>query len=410
MAQLTQLKITQVPIADLKPAEYNPRTITKDEFEGLKASLEIFDFVEPIVVNRDMTIIGGHQRYEVARKLGYKIIPANVLDLDKKAEKKLNVVLNSHAISGKYDDIKLAEILEQLKLDDDYEKLRLNALEPVDLSDQDVVEDEAPPVADEAISKLGEIYQLGRHRLMCGDATNGEMVNELMDSVIATLMVTDPPYGVNYDPKWRDDVDLQVGKRSVGVVANDDRSDWTEAYELFGGDVAYVWHASQQTGAVQHQLSALGFDTVASIIWVKPHFQFSRGDYHWQHEPCWYVVRHGKKHNYVGDRKQSTVWQIANNNPFANKNQEEKTGHSTQKPLECMARPIRNNSSPGQAIYDPFGGSGSTLIACEQLDRTCYMMELDPKYCDVIRKRWAKLTHPETWEAEWQSLAPVVNQ
>jgi DNA modification methylase len=213
------------------------------------------------------------------------------------------------------------------------------------------------------------------------------------------LMVTDPPYGVEYDAKWRDGVDPNLGKkiggkntaRSTGVVLNDDRADWTEAWALFPGSIAYVWHGGLHSAEVQASLEQAGFSARAQIIWVKQHFVFGRGDYHWQHEPCWYVVRGTGK--WAGDRKQTTVWQINNNNPFGTGGTaEKKVGHSTQKPVECMRRPIVNNSSPGQAVYEPFCGSGTTVIASEMEGRHCYALELSPAYVDVIVKRWQDFT------------------
>ena len=201
-------------------------------------------------------------------------------------------------------------------------------------------------------------------------------------------MITDPPYGVDYDPEWRDESDLVVGERSKGKVKNDDRVDWTDAYSLFTGDVVYIWHAGRYAERIAKNLIDCGFEIVSQIIWAKQHFAISRGNYHWQHEPCWYAVRKGKNHRWQGSRDQSTLWEIKNNNAFGNSNPEEKFGHGTQKPIECMARPIRNNSEKGDIVYDPFLGSGTSLIAAEQLGRICYGLELEPKYCDMIIARY----------------------
>lgn len=208
-------------------------------------------------------------------------------------------------------------------------------------------------------------------------------------------MVTDPPYGVEYDPEWREGADLGVGKRSKGKVENDDRVDWTEAYCLFPGDIAYVWHAGVFTGDVAVNLINIDFQIRAQIIWSKQHFVLSRGAYHWKHEPCWYAVRKGKKSFWCGDRTQSTVWDIANNNSFGNSKKEETWGHGTQKPVECMARPIRNHGDKNDSVYDPFLGSGTTLIAAEQLGRKCFGIEISPSYCDVILTRWSNFTGKE---------------
>ena len=172
-------------------------------------------------------------------------------------------------------------------------------------------------------------------------------------------------------------------------MINDTRADWREAWALFPGEILYVWHGGLHSGVVQDSLEATGFKIRSQIIWVKPHFVLSRGDYHWQHEPCWYAVK--GTGNWTADRKQTTVWEIKNNNPM-NGGGEKKLGHSTQKPIECMRRPIENNSSPGQAIYEPFSGSGTTIVAAEQTGRICLCLEISPAYVDVSVKRWQNFT------------------
>jgi DNA modification methylase len=194
-------------------------------------------------------------------------------------------------------------------------------------------------------------------------------------------MVTDPPYGVKYDPAWRKRAGLSDSSR-MGRVANDDRMDWREAWQLFPGDVAYVWHAGLFAAATASHLEDSGFEIRSQIIWRKPTFPISRGHYHWQHEPCWYAVRQGASAGWIGDRSQTTVWDIAWRS-------EAKTDHGTQKPVECMARPIRNHEGN---VYEPFGGSGTTLIAAEQLARRCTAIEIEPAYCDVVVMRWERLT------------------
>jgi DNA modification methylase len=190
---------------------------------------------------------------------------------------------------------------------------------------------------------------------------------------------------------WREEADLGH-QRQTGAVPNDDRADWREAYRLFPGDVAYVWHAGVHAGEVAEGLVATGFAIRAQIIWAKQHFAMSRGDYHWQHEPCWYAVRQGKSSHWSGDRKQSTLWQVANLNPFGGDRETEATGHGTQKPVELMQRPILNHTEPGDAVYDAFLGSGTTLIAAEKTGRLCYGMDIYPPYVDQAVKRWQKLT------------------
>ena len=232
------------------------------------------------------------------------------------------------------------------------------------------------------------------HRVVCGDATNADVYAAACAGQIPWMMVTDPPYGVTYDPGWRDtELHIPMGdalNKMTGTVANDDRAGWEAAYALFGGDVAYVWHASSFIAQVQQDLKAVGFDTRSLIIWVKPNFAISRGDYHWQHEPCWYAVRKGQPARRNDDRTQSTVWQIAWLGAVGRSHDENDaaTGHGTQKPLECMQRPIRNHVfPPGTCVYDPFLGSGTTLIAAEMEGRICCGCELSPGYVAVVLER-----------------------
>jgi len=192
-------------------------------------------------------------------------------------------------------------------------------------------------------------------------------------------MVTDPPYGVEYDPEWRAKAGINKNKGKMGVVQNDNIADWSPAWALFKGDVVYVWHAGKFASEVQQSLTASGFETVSHIMWKKDRFALSRGDYHWQHEPCWYAVRDGANHQWAGARDQSTVWDIARADDSGH-------GHGTQKPLECMLRPIQNHTSP--TVYDPFLGSGTTMIACENLGRKCRGIEIDPGYVAVCLERF----------------------
>lgn len=253
--------------------------------------------------------------------------------------------------------------------------------------------DAAPEPPKVSVSRLGDLWLLGRHRILCGDSTSKAGVSRLFDGAKAALMATDPPYGVQYDPGWRDAAPLaKMGKRSAGKVQNDGRSDWREAWALFPGAVAYVWHAGKFCSSVEESLKAVGFEIRSQIIWRKPHFVVGRGDYHWQHEPCWYAVRKGATAKWRGGRKQSTVWDIANASAMGGKRDSEQSGHGTQKPVECMLRPIENNSVEGDIVYDPFLGSGTTVIAAEQSGRCCFGVELDPAYVDVAVRRWEAFT------------------
>lgn len=249
--------------------------------------------------------------------------------------------------------------------------------------------DDTPEPEEVPVTRAGDVWQMGDHVLICGDSTDPDVVSRLLGDEHPHLMVTDPPYGVEYDASFRNGIRRAngtiVSARAVGKVMNDDRADWSEAWALFPGDVAYVWHAGVFAGVVADSLTGCGFNLRSQIIWAKSNFAIGRGDYHWQHEPCWYAVRDGKKGHYTGDRKQTTLWQIP-------KPQKSETGHSTQKPVECMKRPILNNSDAGDAIYEPFNGSGTTIIAAEMTGRRCFAVELNPAYVDVAVRRWEAFT------------------
>ena len=246
-------------------------------------------------------------------------------------------------------------------------------------------EDDIPEPPATPVSVAGDLWQLGSHRLICGDSTAADVVGRLLGNVKPQLMVTDPPYGVEYDPSWRNQAGAAKTKRT-GKVLNDDRADWREAWALFPGDVAYVWHGALHAAEVAESLMAAGFNVRSQIIWAKDRLVLSRGDYHWQHEPCWYAVKKTGKGHWAGDRKQTTLWHISG------KDQDATTVHGTQKPVECMRRPMLNNSSPGQAVFEPFMGSGTTLIAAETTGRVCYGIELNPTYVDVAIERWQQFT------------------
>lgn len=211
------------------------------------------------------------------------------------------------------------------------------------------------------------------------NSTDAAAVTAALAGVAPALMVTDPPYGVDYDPTWRHRAGVNNSKRT-GKVKNDDRFVWREAWALFPGSVAYVWHGALHAAAVAESLEASEFQIRAQIIWAKDRLVMGRGHYHWQHEPCWYAVR-GSGH-WSGDRKQTTLWAIAS------RQQDAETEHGTQKPVECMRRPIENNSSIGQAVYEPFSGSGTTIIAAEIAGRACHAIELNPLYVDMAVRRW----------------------
>ncbi len=393
---MLQWHTKKIKISELKEYPHNPRRISKQEMDKLTASLKEDGYHQRIVVNHDHTIIGGHQRKKALLKNGmssqdeievlYPDRPLTAQELDL-------INIRDNLAYGEYDFDLLAnrfdvDTLLDFGMPEDWLK---NLGDDQLLAAEENENVEEIPVCPR--SKLGDLYILGNHRVMCGDSTNSTDVSRLLNGTTPVLMVTDPPYGVEYDPSWREKADKQIGKRSKGKVLNDDRVDWSEAYALFPGDVAYVWHSGKYTHQFAQSLEQCGFDLVNLIIWSKQHFVISRGDYHHQHEPLWYAVKKGKKHNWQGRRDQSTLWEINNNNAFGTGGKmEEKFGHGTQKPLECMLRPILNNSAKGQAVYDPFCGSGTTLLACEKSDRVCYAMELSPAYVDMIVARWEKET------------------
>jgi DNA modification methylase len=230
---------------------------------------------------------------------------------------------------------------------------------------------------------------------MCGDSTWKDDVQKLFGGSVPNLMLTDPPYGVNLDNSWRDDTPLQrKGAGNKKTIKNDDRADWLETYQLFPGNVAYVWHATSQNHVVRQNLIDAGFETRQMIMWNKAVLVIGRSHYHWKHEPCWYAVRKGRDANWVGDRKQTTVWDAASPNHFMGKKDanDDKTEHPSQKPVVLYTIPIENHTKFGDGIYDPFLGSGTALIAAEKTGRKCFGMELDPAYCDIILARWENLT------------------
>jgi DNA modification methylase len=241
--------------------------------------------------------------------------------------------------------------------------------------------------------RRGDVWQLGTHRLLCGDATDAGDVARILEGQTPHLMVTDPPYGVRYDPAWR------VGKVGRGSkvagrpFAGDTQADWSPAWKLFPGDVAYVWHAGKMGHIVARSLRMAGFDVRSQIIWAKPYFAISRGHYHWQHEPCFYAVRQGATGHWNGDRKQSTLWRITGQTTGIMRDRKETyTGHGAQKPVEAMARPMRNNSQAGDLVYDPFLGSGTSVMAAEREGRVCVGLEIEPVCCDMILRRWERET------------------
>jgi DNA modification methylase len=266
----------------------------------------------------------------------------------------------------------------------------IGALAPLPLADETPgADDEAPMDKGDELQKKwkcerGMLWLCGRHRLLVGDSTSEADVKRLLDGKVPNLMVTDPPYGVEYDPEWRTEALNEPAEwRTTRKVESDDRADWTDAWKLFPGDVAYVWHADKHAMTVLKSLNDAGFELRNQIIWAKTKTPIGRGHYHYQHEPCFHLVRKGKTASWRGGHDQTTLWTISH----PNRNE---SGHSTQKPLECMFRPIRNHES--EFVYDPFAGSSTTILACEQLDRTCLAMDIDPVAVSISLERFMSVT------------------
>ena len=383
-------RVERWPLERVVPFARNARTHGSKQVEQIAASMREWGWTNPILVDEAGTIIAGHGRVEAARKLGLSEAPVMVARGWSAAKTRAYVIAdNKLALNAGWDDELLAAEISDLRdLAFDIDLIGFDAAELTSLlggPDAMTGEDDVPDVPEDPISRSGDLWLLGPHRLLCGDSTSAADVARLLGQVRPHLMVTDPPYGVEYDPSWRNDAGTSQTRRT-GKVLNDDRADWRAAWALFPGDVAYVWHGALHAGTVADSLLASGFDIRSQIIWTKERLVLSRGHYHWQHEPCWYAVRRGGAGGWAGDRKQTTVWPIASNG------QDAETVHGTQKPVECMRRPMLNNSSVGQAVYEPFMGSGTTLVAAQTSGRVCLGLELNPPYVDVAVLRWEQLT------------------
>ena len=392
-------RVERWPVERLTPYANNPRLHSEADLDKIGASICKWGWTMPPLVDEDGELISGHARVGAAARLGLQSIPVIVARGWSEEEKRAyRIADNQLAARANWDPDLLRHELCELEFagfdvgligfDPDQLKTILFGLGSSGLTDPDSV----PEVPEQPVSQLGDIWELAAHRVGCGDSTSAADVAPVLNGYEPCLMAADPPYGINYDPSWRARRNLGNGKLAQGKVLNDDRADWREAYALFPGDVAYVWHGALHGDVVAEGLAACGFQLRAQIIWAKQHFTLSRGDYHWRHEVCWYAVREGKASHWQGDRTQTTVWEFPNNNPFGNRQHEQSWGHGTQKPVECMRRPIANNSRPGQAIYDPFLGSGTSLIAAEMTGRVCCGLELNPAYVDVIVRRWQTFT------------------
>ena len=382
------------PIEKLRPYVRNAKMHGDDQVAKIAASMAKFGWTVPCMVADDGELIAGHGRVLAATLLGLSEVPVIRLGhLDEAERRAYRIADNKLTEMGDWDEAVLRDEIAGL-LAEDFDLTLLGItdedldalLQDPDVGDGSIEgENDIPEPPEDPVSRPGDLWLLGNHRLLCGDATVATDVERVLNGTQPLLMVTDPPYGVKYDPGWRNQAGAAKTKRT-GKVLNDNRADWREAWDLFPGDVSYVWHGALHAAIVAESLEAAGFNVRSQIIWAKDRLVLSRGDYHWQHEPCWYAVKKSGKGHWAGDRKQTTLWHISN------KDQDADTVHGTQKPVECMRRPILNNSSPGQAIYEPFMGSGTTLIAAETTGRVCLGIELNPAYVDVAVERWQKFT------------------
>ena len=383
-------KIELLETARLAPYAKNSRTHSAEQIAQIAASIREFGFTNPVLIDAQGGIVAGHGRVLAAQSIGVGSVPCLRVDWLTETQKRAYVIAdNKLALNAGWDEEILAEELRELRNMDydlsmtgfDGDELAALLFEPTEAqNDADAV----PEARAQVISKAGDVWLIGKHRIICGSSTDADAVAKLLDGEVPHLMVTDPPYGVEYDASWRISAGVQKGG-ATGKVMNDDNADWREAWALFPGEVAYVWHADVFTSVVADSLLACGFEARALIVWAKNNHTLGRGHYHNKHEPCWYAVKKGGTGHWSGDRKQTTLWEIA-------KNQKSETGHSTQKPVECMRRPIENNSKIGDAVYEPFSGSGTTIIAAEQTGRRCYAIELNPEYVDIAVRRWQEFT------------------
>ena len=374
--------------ADLLPADYNPRKDLKPgdaEYEKLKRSIEQFGYVEPVIWNKTTgRVVGGHQRLKVLMDMGMTEVDCVVVEMDEDKEKALNIALNK--ISGEWDKDKLALLIADLQ-GTDFD-VSLTGFEPAEIDDlfkdtlQDGVKDDDFDVGAElekpTMTHPGDIWTLGCHRLICGDSTKAETYDLLMGSTKANLVITDPPYNVNYEG-------------SAGKIKNDNMADeafynflldaYTQMHSAMADDASiYVFHADTEGLNFRRAFADAGFYLSGCCIWKKQSLVLGRSPYQWQHEPCLYGWKKNGKHQWYTGRKETTIWEF---------DKPKKNGdHPTMKPIPLLAYPIMNSSMSNSVVLDPFGGSGSTLIACEQTDRICYTVELDEKFCDVIVKRY----------------------
>lgn len=381
----TTSEMQLVPITKLVPYVNNARTHSPEQINKLRSSLREFGFINPVIIDRDFGVIAGHGRILAAKEEGITEVPCVFADHLTEAQKKAYIIAdNRMAMDAGWDEELLRVEIEALQAD--AFDLSLTGFDEKELSDlfkddADVQEDDFDVDAElekPTFSKSGDVWTLGRHRLICGDSTKAETFEILMQGRKANLVVTDPPYNVNYEG-------------TAGKIKNDNLADekfyqflfdaFSNIEKVMADDASiYVFHADTEGLNFRKAFNDAGFYLSGCCIWKKPSLVLGRSPYQWQHEPCLYGWKKSGKHQWYADRKQTTIWEFEKT--------KKNTDHPTMKPIPLLAYPIQNSSMSNTLILDPFGGSGSTLIACEQTDRSCYTIELDEKYCDVIVKRY----------------------
>lgn len=389
-------------IDDLSPDPENANNGTARGRRLLAASIKELGAGRSVVAEASGTVLAGNKTVETARALGIPVRVVQTTGEELVVVQRTDLYLEDpEARALALADNRIAE----LDLDWNAERVRaqletatplaglwsrreLEALVGEGLHRGRHDENSVVPMRETSIV-VGDLFELGSHRLLCGDATSATDVARLCGDHRAPLLATDPPYGVGYDAAWRVRAGGE-GRHAVGDVLNDDRVDWREAFVLFEGHVLYAWHAGLHAATAAAAIRSCGFTIRSQIIWVKPALVLGRGDFHWQHEPCWYAVREGQPSGFRGDRTHSTVWEVPNLNPISGERggENERTGHSTQKPVRLFELPILHHTDEGDWVYDPFVGSGTALIAAEKTGRRCLAMELSPVYVQAVIDRW----------------------
>lgn len=397
-----------VPPAELVPNPRNWRTHPAEQQQALSGALSEVGWVAQVLVNRTTGhVVDGHLRVELAMNRGEPTVPVVYVELSEAEEGLVLASLDPLAAMASAEKDALAALLAAIE-PGDVALARMLA----NLADQHGIRrpllgdpDDVPPLPDDAevYVQPGDLWRLGDHRLLCGDATDAAAVARLLDGAEPTLLATDPPYGVSLDPTWRDGVYNELGPaerpymRTKGhrniTVSGDTRVDWSEAFALVPSlTVGYVWHAGIYAAEVAAGLQRIGFEIACQVIWEKGLFAMSRGWFHWAHEPCWVVRKPGVPHLFDGSRDQSTVWRAPSPKMIMAGSDEEKQDHPAQKPVVLFEVPIRNHLAGGDAVYDPFLGSGTTLVAAESLGRRCLAMEIEPRYVQLAIERWQAFT------------------